>query len=97
MDEQVSSKRQSGRGDRQDLPSVFSQGALLTIEYLTKAEDIPFEDAASEKAPISDTGYPGITKTGRSCKPEEWLPGMDSNHELDRILKSHNLLILKSS
>jgi len=25
-----------------------------------------------------------------------WLPGMDSNHELDRFLKSHNLLILKS-
>lgn len=27
----------------------------------------------------------------------QWLPGMDSNHELDRILKSQNLLILKSS
>ena len=27
---------------------------------------------------------------------EIWLPGMDSNHELDRILKSHNLLILQS-
>jgi len=25
-----------------------------------------------------------------------WLPGMDSNHELDTILKSRNLLILKS-
>jgi hypothetical protein len=25
-----------------------------------------------------------------------WLPGMDSNHELDRILKSRNLLILQS-
>jgi hypothetical protein len=25
-----------------------------------------------------------------------WLPGMDSNHELDRFLKSRNLLILKS-
>ena len=25
-----------------------------------------------------------------------WLPGMDSNHELDMIFKSHNLLILKS-
>ena len=24
-----------------------------------------------------------------------WLPGMDSNHELDKILKAHNLLILK--
>jgi hypothetical protein len=28
--------------------------------------------------------------------PKEWLPGMDSNHELDKILKSHNLLIPKS-
>ncbi len=27
---------------------------------------------------------------------EIWLPGTDSNHELDRILKSHNLLILQS-
>ncbi len=27
---------------------------------------------------------------------EGWLPGMDSNHELDRILKSRNLLILQS-
>ena len=25
-----------------------------------------------------------------------WLPGMDSNHELDKILKSHKLLILQS-
>src|SRR6266481_4485500 len=24
-----------------------------------------------------------------------WLPGMDSNHELDRFLKPHKLLILK--
>jgi hypothetical protein len=27
---------------------------------------------------------------------QNWLPGMDSNHELDRILMSHNLLILQS-
>ena len=25
-----------------------------------------------------------------------WLPGMGSNRELDKILKSHNLLILQS-
>ena len=25
-----------------------------------------------------------------------WLPGMDSNHELDKILMSRNLLILQS-
>ena len=25
-----------------------------------------------------------------------WVLGMDSNHELDKILKSHNLLILKN-
>jgi len=25
-----------------------------------------------------------------------WLPGMDSNHELDKILNSRNLLILQS-
>jgi hypothetical protein len=25
-----------------------------------------------------------------------WLPGMDSNHELDKILNTHNLLILQS-
>jgi hypothetical protein len=25
-----------------------------------------------------------------------WLPGMDSNHELDTLLKSRNLLILQS-
>jgi len=25
-----------------------------------------------------------------------WLPGMDSNHKLDKFLKSHNLLILQS-
>jgi hypothetical protein len=29
-------------------------------------------------------------------KTKAWLPGMDSNYELDRILKSQNLLILKS-
>jgi site-specific DNA recombinase len=27
---------------------------------------------------------------------KNWLPGMDSNHELDKILKSRNLLILQS-
>jgi hypothetical protein len=27
---------------------------------------------------------------------EKWLPGTDSNHELDEILKTHNLLILQS-
>ena len=27
---------------------------------------------------------------------KQWLPGMDSNHELDKFLKSRNLLILKS-
>ena len=31
-----------------------------------------------------------------SLRATEWLPGMDSNHELDRILMSHNLLILRS-
>ena len=31
-----------------------------------------------------------------SSKAKLWLPDMDSNHELDRILKSHNLLILQS-
>ena len=25
-----------------------------------------------------------------------WLPDMDSNHELDKFLKSRNLLIIKS-
>jgi hypothetical protein len=29
-------------------------------------------------------------------KQKVWLPGMGSNHELDRILKSHNLSILQS-
>ena len=29
-------------------------------------------------------------------KQKVWLPGMGSNHELDRILKSRNLLILQS-
>jgi site-specific DNA recombinase len=33
---------------------------------------------------------------GPNGRFENWLPGMDSNHELDKILKSHNLLILKS-
>jgi hypothetical protein len=28
---------------------------------------------------------------------ENWLPGMDSNHELDKILMSRNLLILQKS
>jgi hypothetical protein len=32
----------------------------------------------------------GPTLVGR------WLPGMDSNHDLDRFLKSNNLLILQS-
>ena len=31
-----------------------------------------------------------------SQKRKDWLPGLDSNHELDRILKSHKLLIQKS-
>ena len=29
-------------------------------------------------------------------KQKVWLPGMDSNHELDKILNSRNLLILQS-
>ena len=29
-------------------------------------------------------------------KLKNWLPGMGSNHKLDRFLKAHNLLILKS-
>jgi hypothetical protein len=29
-------------------------------------------------------------------KQKVWLPGMGSNHELDKIFKVHNLLILKS-
>jgi len=33
------------------------------------------------------------TETGLN---QNWLPGMDSNHELDRFLESHNLLILQS-
>jgi hypothetical protein len=37
----------------------------------------------------------GLATSG-SANFDNWLPGMDSNHELDRILKSHNLLILKS-
>ena len=31
-----------------------------------------------------------------TVKNENWLPGMDSNHELGRLLMSHNLLILQS-
>jgi hypothetical protein len=39
----------------------------------------------------------GIRFTARPCTIElVWAPGMDSNHELDRILMSHNLLILQS-
>ena len=32
----------------------------------------------------------------KKAKTENWLPGMDSNHELDRFLKSRNLLILQT-
>ena len=32
----------------------------------------------------------------KMLKLKSWLPGMGSNHELDRFLKSHNLLILKT-
>jgi len=35
-------------------------------------------------------------KGAQNLKFEEWLPGMDSNHELDMILMSRNLLILQS-
>jgi hypothetical protein len=31
-----------------------------------------------------------------SSKAKLWLPGMDSNHELDKIFKARNLLILQS-
>jgi hypothetical protein len=37
-----------------------------------------------------------VTGTASTAKNENWLPGMDSNHELDNILKFHNLLILQS-
>src|ERR1017187_1190461 len=36
------------------------------------------------------------TKRAGGGNFKEWLPGMDSNHELDTFLKCHNLLILKS-
>jgi len=42
----------------------------------------------------SDSKEREMTGSGRDLGI--WLPGMDSNHELDKFLKSHNLLILQS-
>jgi site-specific DNA recombinase len=46
---------------------------------------------ANESAQTETVGE--LTESGLN---QNWLPGMDSNHELDRILMSHNLLILQS-
>src|SRR5581483_6242697 len=37
-----------------------------------------------------------LKRASRVRNKNVWLPGMDSNHELDNILKSRNLLILQS-
>jgi len=46
------------------------------------------------RSQVRQTGTPRFSY--KLLKQKVWLSGMDSNHELDTILKSHNLLILKS-
>src|SRR5258707_7007461 len=38
-----------------------------------------------------------INQIARALGMDIWLPGMDSNHELDRFLKSHNFIDSKKS
>jgi hypothetical protein len=41
-------------------------------------------------------GHSALTNGERKFVGKRWLPGMDSNHELDKILNAHKLLILQS-
>jgi hypothetical protein len=64
------------------------KGGELTAKY-RQPFDMLAVAVASEQQRIAE----GMAETARN---EIWLPGMDSNHELDKILKSCNLLILQS-
>jgi site-specific DNA recombinase len=64
------------------------RGGEIVPEWRQPFDMIAVANQASDGKNGSDGAKNGLN--------ENWLPGMDSNHELDRILKSHNLLILKS-
>jgi len=66
---------------------VWKDG-VLTAEYRQ-----PFDMLALAREAAGDAVGGSAAKTANF---EKWLPGMDSNHELDKILKSRNLLILQS-
>jgi site-specific DNA recombinase len=67
--------------------SVWREGKIVPV-WRQPFEMIAF---ANESAQTETSGEP--PEHGLN---QNWLPGMDSNHELDKILKSRNLLILQS-
>jgi hypothetical protein len=60
----------------------------LTAQYRQPFDILAVAVAADQRARAA-----GLQEAAQN---EHWLPGMDSNHELDKILKSRNLLILQS-
>ncbi len=83
---------QNGQEQRRLLRTMVKTAAWQAGELRMEFEE-PFEILrSSNRASCSKE----MAKAGSGRDSEIWLPGMDSNHELDRILKSHNLLILKS-
>jgi hypothetical protein len=61
------------------------KGGKLAAKYRQ-----PFDILAVAVASERQRKGEGMTETARN---EIWLPGMDSNHELDKIFNSRNLLI----
>jgi hypothetical protein len=75
------------------IPKVGSTLPVWKEGKIVPAWRQPFDmiALANESAQTETVGE--LTESGLN---QNWLPGMDSNHELDRILMSHNLLILQS-
>jgi hypothetical protein len=65
--------------------------SMLNVRIQQRQAIRPHDIGASVQNPYRKTAV-----VFQTIEFNVWLPGMDSNHELDRILKSRNLLILKS-
>src|SRR5262249_8629178 len=84
---------QAEPGQQRALASALFQNATWKSGEFESGWKSPFDKMALSN---SLSRMKEREKRGSGQEIEIWLPGMDSNHELDRILKSHNLLILQS-
>jgi site-specific DNA recombinase len=83
---------QPEREKRKLLNFVLSNCTWKSGELVVRYRQ-PFDALAVAVAAEDRVGTTAVSETARN---ENWLPGMDSNHELDTILMSRNLLILQS-